>query len=70
MRECVADMTVVMQIDPMIKAMDLSKTRVGKLDGDVFKVDREGEVTFEDADAEIKLKVNDIIGQWSVFTPV
>lgn len=59
----------MIQIDPTIKALDLSKTRVGKLDGGAFKIGK-GLVEYEDEDKEIKLKVDDIIGQWSVFTPV
>ncbi|KIJ34584.1 hypothetical protein M422DRAFT_117451, partial [Sphaerobolus stellatus SS14] len=56
---------------PLVAAVDLTKSVVGRLDTttNTFVVENVGELEFEDDEGEISLTVDDVNGEWAVLAP-
>lgn len=55
---------------PAVKAVDLSKGKIGKLTAGAFVInDALGELEFEKEEAELTLTVKDMNGEWGIFVP-
>ena len=64
--------TVLTDTDPAVAALDLTKSRIGKLctEANAFVIsDALGESEFELDENEVTLTVTNMVGEWGVFIP-